>query len=171
MNLVPMRFKGVEWHHNPREIAFSCAKSLSEHQAPFGKAYIQNTGRKNLVIEGEGELFGADCDEQFRRLLRLFREGGSGVLAIPKLGTLHAVFEKLSVKGYPKPDVLCYRFVFREVMEKTRDDAPDRYVCGEGETLWDVSYRFGAVIDRLVALNPDVKRPDEDLSGREVRLC
>ena len=171
MNLVPMRFKGVEWHHNPREITFSCAQSVSERKSPFGKAYIQNTGRKNMVIEGEGELFGADCDEQFRRLLRLFQSGGSGVLAIPKLGIMHAVFEKLSVKGYPKPDVLRYRFVFREVMEREQDDSPRSCLCAQGETLWELSYRFGVSIDRLVALNPDVKRPDEDLSGREVRLC
>ena len=65
MNLVPMRFKGVEWHHNPREITFSCENGVYEHKAPFGKAYIQNTGRRNMVIRGEGELYGADCDAQF----------------------------------------------------------------------------------------------------------
>ena len=39
MNLVPMRFKGVEWHHNPREISFSCEQSVNEFQAPYGKTY------------------------------------------------------------------------------------------------------------------------------------
>ena len=45
------------------------------------------------------------------------------------------------------------------------------YTPSDGETLWDVSYRFDIVIDRLVALNPDIKRPDENLGGRAVALC
>ena len=171
MNLVPMRFKGVEWHHNPREISFTCEQSVNELGAPFGKAYIQNTGRKNTVIRGEGELYGDDCAEQFARLLKLFKEGGAGILAIPKLGAVYAVFENLKLKGYPKPDVLTYSFVFREVMEKAADNFPKTCQAAAGDTLWDISYRIGKPIDRLIALNPWVKRPDEHLGGMEVSLC
>lgn len=171
MKLVPMRFKGVEWHHNPREITFSADKQINEHKAPFGKSYIQNTGRKNMLIKGEGELYGEDCTDQFARLLALFKSGGCGVLAIPGLGSFYAVFESLKLEGKPRSDVLTYSFVFREVMEKSADIAPTEYTAAEGETLWDVSYRFGIVIDKLVALNRDVKRPDENLSGRTVALC
>ena len=77
MNLVPMRFKGVEWHHNPREISFSCEQNVSELLSPFGISYIQNTGRKSTVIRGEGELYGEDCAEQFSRLLSLLKSGGT----------------------------------------------------------------------------------------------
>ena len=49
MNLVPMRFKGVEWHHNPREISFSCEQNVSELLSPFGISYIQNTGRRETM--------------------------------------------------------------------------------------------------------------------------
>lgn len=171
MNLVPMRFKGVSWRHNPREITFTCEKAVHETLAPFQKAYIQNTGRKNMVIRGEGELYGADCTEQFAALFALYRSGGSGVLAIPKLGTLRAEFESLKIKGRPRPDVLTYSFVFREVTEHAHDDKPTSYTPENGETLWDVSYRFDIVIDRLIALNPWVKRPDEALDGRAVSLC
>ena len=117
------------------------------------------------------DIYGADCTEQFKRLFELFKSGGSGVLAIPKLGTVHAVFESLKIKGIPKPDVLTYSFVFREVMEREVMDKPESYTPSDGETLWDVSYRFDIVIDRLVALNPDIKRPDENLGGRAVALC
>ena len=171
MNLVPMRFKGVEWRHNPREISFECSKRVNELHAPYGKSYIQNTGRKCMLIKGEGELYGADCTEQFAALFELFKSGGSGVLAIPKLGALHAEFESLKIKGYPKPDVLTYSFVFREVAQRAVDDKPASYTPFAGETLWDVSYRFDMVIDRLIALNPWVKRPDENLDGKVVALC
>ena len=171
MNLVPMRFKGVEWHHNPREISFSCEQNVSELHSPFGISYIQNTGRKSTVIRGEGELYGEDCAEQFSRLLSLLKSGGSGVLAIPAICTVYAVMESLKITGTPKPDVLTYSFVFREVMEKTRVDVPLRCVAASGDTLWDISYRFRVSIDALVRLNPGVRRPDEDLNGMEVALC
>ena len=67
--------------------------------------------------------------------------------------------------------MLTYSFVFREVMEREVLDKPAVYTPSDGETLWDVSYRFDIVIDRLVALNPDIKRPDENLGGRAVALC
>ena len=37
MKLVAMRFKGVEWHHNPSEITFECDKEISELKSPYGK--------------------------------------------------------------------------------------------------------------------------------------
>ena len=82
MKQVPMKFKGYSWHHNPREIVFENTKQLNETLAPFDKSVVQNTGRHNMRISGEGELFGDDCIEQFKELLALFREGGSGVLTI-----------------------------------------------------------------------------------------
>ena len=171
MKLVPMRFKGVEWHHNPREITFTFDKTVTETPSPFGKAAVQNLGRKNRLIQGEGELYGADCTRQFRRLLELFKSGGSGVLAIPKLGTVHAVFERLTLKGMPKSDVLTYGFLFREVMEREKQDKRTVCTAQPGDTLWEISYRYGVGIDALVALNPQIKRPDEPLDGKEVALC
>ena len=171
MKLVPMRFKGVQWHHNPREIVFECEKHINELHAPFGRSYVQDAGRRNRLIKGEGELYGADCREQFARLYELFQSGGSGVLAIPGLCAVHAVFEELRLTGYARPDVLTYRFVFREMMEMTEEQTQTSYTPAQDETLWDVSCRFGIVIDRLVALNPWPRRPDEPLGGREVALC
>lgn len=171
MRLVPMRFKGVQWHHNPREIVFECEKHINELHAPFGRSYVQDAGRRNRLIKGEGELYGADCREQFARLYELFQSGGNGVLAIPGLCAVHAVFEELRLTGYARPDVLTYRFVFREMMEMTEEQTQTSYTPAQDETLWDVSCRFGIVIDRLVALNPWLRRPDEPLGGREVALC
>lgn len=171
MKLVPMRFKGVSWHHNPREINFACEKQLNELKSPYGRSVLQNTGRKCMVISGEGELYGEDCMQQFDRLLQLFKSGGSGVLAIPRLSPVYAVFESVKINGVPKPDVLCYSFVFREIPQKDEGEKPMTYLADSGETLWDVSYRFDVVIDELVRLNPQVKRPDLSLEGKVVRLC
>ena len=136
MKLANMRFKGVSWHHNPRELSFTCDKYISEKGSPGGGSYIQSTGRKNLRIKGKGELFGEDCLEQFQRLFELFREGGSGILSIAKLSPVYAVFESLKITAAPKPDLLEYEFVFREVMEKSTRTSllctrlPTASVCG-----------------------------------------
>lgn len=170
MKLVPMRFKGFSWHHNPREITFECGRKVNEHKSPFGKAYIQDTGRNNMIVKGVGELYGTDCMEQFNRLLQLFKSGGQGVLAIPKLTPIYAIFESIKILGEPKPDVLTYSFVFREVMERKTDAKPLSYIA-ENETLWDISHKFDISIDELVALNIHIKRPDIVLDGSVIKLC
>lgn len=168
MKLVPMRFKGVGWRHNPREVVFEDKQRLAELTAPYDGSVVQNLGRRSMQVKGEGELFGADCLQQFDRLLALFRSGGSGVLTIAGFKPFYAVFESLEMVGKPRSDVLTYRFVFRET---PRRDSETIHTADEGETLWDISYRFGVEIDTLVALNPQVKRPDLPLTGEEVRLC
>lgn len=171
MKLVPMRFNGFSWHHNPHEITFECDRKVNEHNSPFGKAYIQDTGRKNIIVKGVGELYGTDCMEQFDRLLQLFKRGGQGVLAIPKLTPIYALFESVKILGEPKPDVLTYSFVFREVMERKTDLKPMSYIAQKDETLWDISHKFDIPIDELVALNIHIKRPDIVLDGSVIKLC
>lgn len=165
-----MKFKGYKWHHNPHELVFEDEKKVSELTAPFDKSVVQNAGRRNMRISGEGELYGEDCLDQFLRLLELFREGGSGVLSIAGIPSVYAVFESLKLVGRPRPDILTYRFVFRELMEE-RDDKLREVTAAPNENLWDISYRFGIDIDTLVRLNPQVRRPDELTAGEVVRLC
>ena len=165
-----MKFKGYKWHHNPRELVFEDEKKVSELTAPFDKSVVQNAGRRNMRISGEGELYGEDCLDQFLRLLELFREGGSGVLSIAGIPSVYAVFESLKLVGRPRSDILTYRFVFRELMEE-RDDKLREVTAAPNENLWDISYRFGIDIDTLVRLNPQVRRPDELTAGEVVRLC
>ncbi len=171
MTLVPMRFKGVEWHHNPKEISFECDKQVNEMKAPYGNSYIQDMGRKNMIIKGKGELYGEDCLKQFERLLELFKEGEEGVLALPQLQPIYAVFESIKIIGEPKPDLLTYSFVFREVMERKKPDKKTTHIVTSGQTLWDISYLYSISIDKLVRLNTFVKRPDELAVGSVVRLC
>lgn len=169
MKLEPMKFKGVQWSHNPRELCFENAKAVTDKASPLGGS-TQIAGRKGMKIKGKGELYGQDCLEQFQKLLRLFRSGGGGVLAIARLTPVFAVFEELKVIGKPSPDVLEYEFVFRELMDKGTEK-PVEYSAVGGETLWDVSYRFGIAIETLLALNKNIKRPDIDLNGGMIKLC
>lgn len=171
MKLIPMRFAGYEWRHNPREIKFECEKKINELLAPNQGAEIQDAGRKNMVVKGEGELYGNDCLEQFNALLALFKKDGKGVLAIERITPFFAVFESVKLIGAPRENVLSYSFVFREVMGEKQSDPPAQYTAAQGEDLWDISYKFGIVIDELVRLNPQVRRPDMLTEGEVIRLC
>lgn len=172
MTLIPMRFKGYQWRHNPCEIRFECEKNIKELTAPYEKEVLQNLGRKNRLIIGKGELCGEDCREQFAALWKLFNQGGTGVLAIDCIEPIYAVFESLTVIGEPKPDILTYTFVFREDMEAVKKLTPNVHICSEGDCLWDMSYMYDVPIDKLVALNTYIKRPDEmQHKGRVICLC
>lgn len=140
-------------------------------KSPFGESSVQDMGRKNMKISGSGQLYGEDCAEQFERLFEVFKNSGKEVLSVPNLPSIYAVFEKLEIKGEPKPNVLEYSFVFREIMEKKEKTVITYFDCENGQTLWDIAYKTGVKIDELVRLNPDVKFPDENLGTRRVKLC
>lgn len=170
--LMPMRFRGVEWQHNPQEIQFVCDKSVRELSVPQDMALVQDNGRKNMLIKGEGALCGADCLHRFEELLALYRRGGTGLLSVGGMKPFHAVFEELELVGKPRPDVLTYRFVFREVMEETPREPMTVCYALQADCLWDISYRFGVDIDTLVACNPQIRRPDAVITeGTAVHLC
>ena len=172
MTLVPMKFKGYEWKHNPCEIKFECEKTVNEHISPYEKSFVQNMGRKNRTVSGKGELCGEDCIQQFAALWKLFEEGGTGVLAIDCIDPIYAVFESLSVIGEPKPDILTYAFVFREDMEAVKRITPRIHITAEGDCLWDVSYMYDIPVETLVELNKNIKRADEmQYKGMVIYLC
>ena len=162
MKLVAMRFDGVVWHHNPRRITFESEENVRVLAAVQPPEVVQQSGRKNVVIDGEGELYGADCLEQFDRLLSLFRRGREGTLSLPG-------FKPVMLLAQPSPDVLTYRFRFREVRGQATDKPQS--VVTQGESLWHISYRFDLPIDALVRLNPQVKRPDVVAEGTVIALC
>lgn len=167
-----MRFKGFEWKCNPEKICFECDKKIIEKTSPFYSQYVQNIGRKNMRISGEGYLCGSDCMEQFGKLLELFKSGGEGVLAIANFTPVYAFFEGLKIIGEPKPNILKYSFAFRENMETSKEKSAISHICKGEECLWDVSYLYGIDVEKLIALNSFVRFPDEILEkGVVIKLC
>lgn len=172
MTLVPMRFKDYEWRYNPEEISFKCEKNMKELCSPKSTAYIQDLGRKNKIISGKGQLCGEDCLEQFEKLWEVFEQGGVGVLALPYIKPVYAVFEELVLLSEPVDNMITYRFVFREAMEYEKEEKQLEYITKEGDCLWDVSYICKVEIEKLIELNPWIKTPDEMMyKGKVIKLC
>ena len=40
-----------------------------------------------------------------------------------------------------------------------------------GDTLGDIAFKYGTTVNRLLALNPNIKNPDLIYVGQYIRIC
>lgn len=172
MKLIPMKYKDYIWPHNPRELRMTSLKDLKEMNTPFNGSVFQNFGREKRVVRGVGEFFGEDCVEQFNELFEIFKMKGSGFLALPDVSPFLAEFKSLEMSVQTKPNVIEYSFEFWEDMSDIAENGSnlkDSHVIQEGETLWDIAYKYDLSVDALLKLN-DIKNPNELSPGEVVIL-
>ena len=74
MTLSPMRYKGYTWPHNPRVYSIDYERKMAVNKTPFGLFHLQDLGRTNRIMEGEGEFVGPDAYAQFGKLANVFYE-------------------------------------------------------------------------------------------------
>ena len=190
MDLSPMRYKGYTWPHNPRVYSIDYERKMAVHKTPFGLFRLQDLGRTNRIMEGEGEFVGEDAYAQFGQLANVFYDGGAGLLVHPLWQAANAYFVSLRLEQEPRPDYVRYSFSFWEddswytglavrdtalagdEGEKTEtgggEAAYHRVV--QGDTLWDLAVKYGLSLAELVALNPQIKNPNLIRVGEEVRV-
>ena len=114
MYLAPMRFKEYVWPHNPRVYEISYQKQIAVHAVPFGKYTLQNMGRRQRVLRGEGEFAGIGAYAEFKRLATIFYGETPGTLVHPLWDTTTAYFVHLSLRQEPTRDYVSYEFEFWE---------------------------------------------------------
>lgn len=168
-----MRFKGYSLEHNPETLKISSDKNIARQSVIQGKSVVRETGANGRVITGEGKIYGENCIYKFLKLFKLKEEGGSGILSIPDTKPFYAFFSSLEFAADPTPELITYKFVFREDCSKpdTLLSVEKYYVTDSGEDLWDVSYRFKIPAETLLSLNPDIKRADEIAEGTRLKIC
>ena len=172
MRQCRMRFNGYGWQHNPRSLKFLSEKNKTELLPPFCTSDVRTFGEKPYRIEGEGELFGEDCIEQYIRLKMMFSQAGEGLLSIEGLGSFYVTFVSLEMLAQPKDNLLSYSFAFLEKNREKNEITESIYYTANGEeTLWDIAYRYSRPIEELVRLNPGLRYPDELIQGERVRVC
>ena len=190
MDLSPMRYKGYTWPHNPRVYSIDYERKMAVHKTPFGLFRLQDLGRTNRIMEGEGEFVGEDAYAQFGQLANVFYDGGPGLLIHPLWQAANAYFVSLRVEQEPRPDYVRYAFSFWEddswytglAVENTAvsqgGEGKADSAAGEaayhrvvqGDTLWELAGRYGLSLAELVALNPQIKNPNLIRVGEEVRV-
>lgn len=172
MTLVPMRFMGVTWHHNPKTLSIQCGKQMQELVYPYEHAESVFLGEHCRVIRGTGELYGEDCIGQFNALCRLYRRKGSGILTLPQMPSVRAEFTELKFISSERKNIVEYAFAFTEMQTEKNDENVHIYhTVKSGETLWDISYAYETAVETLARLNPWIRTPESLLSGEQVKIC
>lgn len=190
MDLSPMRYKGYTWPHNPRVYSIDYERKMAVHKTPFGLFRLQDLGRTNRIMEGEGEFVGEDAYEQFGQLANVFYDGGPGLLIHPLWQAANAYFVSLRLEQEPRPDYVRYSFSFWEddswytglavqdtalgqdgsLQEEAGTGEAVYYQVVKGDTLWELAVRYGLSLAELIALNPQIKNPNLIQVGEEVRV-
>ncbi len=172
MRISKIRYKGYEWELNPETLTVVNERNYNEVIMPEGTSLSSTRSKKCRVITGEGMIIGYECLKLFNEILRLQSESESGLLTLPSTKPFYAYFTKLELLCEPTDDAVSYRFQFVEDAERSYIIKEKRYHNVSGsETLWDIAYAYNTEIEKLVQLNPDIKRVDELTAGSGVRIC
>lgn len=190
MELTPMQYKGYVWPHNPRTYAIRYERKVALHKIPFGRYAMQDLGLTRRVMTGEGEFWGPDAYDQFKKLASVFYQGGPGVLVHPVWQSAKAYFVDLSLAQEPRKDYVRYTFTFWEDFEGYRQSltaqtAPKPAAVGAavpaasagryhtvapGETLYGIARTYGLTLAGVMALNPQIRNPNVITPGQQVRV-
>lgn len=194
MILSPMRFKDFVWPHNPRVYSITYERKMAVHKIPFGRHYLQSLGQTRRVLKGEGEFVGEHAYDTFKELATVFYEETPGVLVHPVWMTTTAWFAALELRQAPRRDYVAYSFEFWEVIDGSgetkltaraadasgqsggggpagaEDSRAQWHTVARGDTLWELSRRYGTAVDRLVELNPSIRNPNLIYAGQKVRV-
>lgn len=175
-----MRYKSFVWPNNPKSCTLSFQRQTALHKVLYGDDILEDLGTGCRCMRGEGEFFGPDAYETFRRLAAVFQEEGPGVLFHPTWMTTSAYFTELSLKQEPQTDYVAYSFCFvesRGSTQMTRVDTTARSLTevyctvGEGDSLWSIGARYDLTVAQLLELNPNLSNANELQVGGKVRVA
>lgn len=170
---VNLRFAGVTMSHNPKTLKITQSKKINSVGLVGGEKRLDSVSDNISKISGTGEIYGSNCFSVYEELMKLCFTNKAGVLSVPKLGTFRAVLEDVSVLAEPRENFLSVAFVFRMV---SCTDAPKKIMPEQfikpvgGESLWDIAYRYDVPIEKLVVLNPHIRKIFNLIGCGTVRL-
>lgn len=189
MVLSPMRFKHYVWPYNPGACELEYRRVVRSHKVPFGSCALQNMGRTNRVLRGQGEFAGAGAYGEFKKLAAIFYENTPGVLVHPVWQMASAYFVALSLEQEPAENYVRYSFEFWEcsdhysmALTKTASSAggtatvsampseTEWYTVVSGDCFWNIAAANNITLDELIALNPQIKNPNLIYAGDRIRL-
>ena len=111
--MTNLRFKEYVFRYNPARLKVSRCQKVSRSCCYGVGEHLQLLGNGLTVVEGEGELFGADALEQFYALQKLAGQG-VGLLSGAGLEPMQAVLEEVEMVGVGGQELVEYRVRFVE---------------------------------------------------------
>ena len=184
VRLTPMRYKSYTWPHNPMVYSIDYERKMAVHKVPFGLYHLQDLGRTRRVMEGEGEFFGPEAYDEFRKLASVFYQEGPGMLIHPVWQSANVYFVGLALAQEPKQDYVRYTFTFWEDENRYRQklvpvgqkktpgavSKAEYHTVTQGETLWGIAQSRGMSLGELLVLNPQLKNPNRISAGQRLRV-
>ena len=185
MRLAPMRYKDYVWPHNPETYSIAFRRSIAAAKVPFGRCVMQDLGQSYRVMEGEGVFAGEGAYDEFKRLAMVFYGGGPGLLVHPVWQASQAYFVSLELAQQPLEDYVRYRFAFWEAnpvgtalirvnsgaaAQTVQTAARRSCTVRRGDTLWGIARENGVTLAALLAVNPQIRNPNEIAAGEQVAL-
>ena len=191
-----MQYKNYVWPHNPRTYRITYQRQVAVQKVPFGRYALQNLGLTRRVMEGEGEFFGPEAYDEFRKLASVFYQEGPGVLIHPVWQSAKVYFVGLALAQEPKQDYVRYTFTFWEddnwysqklvpvgqttAVSKSAGVSSagkggtaagaEYHTVSQGETLWGIAQSRGMSLGQLLVLNPQLKNPNRVSVGEKLRV-
>lgn len=171
--MFQMRFKSFVWPNNPYSYTLTTQREIAKHSFP-GKGYgLEDMGQGLQVLTGEGEFYGIGAYSTMRQLIRVFQEGGTGVLVHPVVEMQQAVFRELEVIQEPREDYVRYRFSFWEDGGLAGITGGDNKTSGSygvqvGDDLWSIAQRYDTTVEALLMANRWIQNPNVLEPGRQV---
>lgn len=170
MNLMGMSFKNFVWENNPVSLDIEEKRQVSESVIPFSEGFSRDISPRKRLVRGECYFTGENAFSRFRELESVFTEGGAGSLILPGEEPFLAVMESLTLIGAAGKNLVRCSFSFREVQGMAKTVPAGKHKVISGESLWDLSYRFGRDIDALIASNPQIEDIAELSENEEVNI-
>lgn len=189
MKLSAMRFKNYVWPHNPRVYEIEYRKDVTSHRVPFGLYVLQNMGRQNRVLKGEGAFAGEGAYAEFKKLASVFFDMTPGILTHPLWDAASACFVALRLKQEPTENYVAYSFEFWEcydgyntgltVIQTASSDGnaaavvkntAEYYTVVHGDYLWAIARDHGLTLAELLALNPQIRNSNVIYTGDRIRV-
>lgn len=187
MILSPMRFGDYVWPHNPRVYEIEYKRRIVCHKVPFGLYTLDDLGRDQRVLRGEGEFVGEDAYDEFKKLACTFYAKAPKTLVHPVWQNALAWMVKLKLRQEPREDYVAYEFEFwecydgyeltaKEIVKAASESKASQvekkteYVVKRGDTLWGIANSNGMTLNALIARNPQIRNPNLIYVGDVVYL-
>lgn len=152
--MIAISFGEFSWQVNPTELTVQYERETSERVLPGKGALLGASGRKLRKVSGKGCFAGAERGEQFASLEELFLGGAAKTLILPGIRPFSASFTALEEVQLGGDELITYRFTFLETAAREEKILPESILTeAEGESLWEIAYRWGREIEALAEKN------------------